>query len=365
MAHIVIDARESGSTTGRYIDKLIEYLAQLPSDHNFTVLTRESRVAYLKKLAPGFKVRVTKHKEFTFAEQFGLLKQLRNLKAGLVFFPMAQQPVLYRGPVVTTINDLTTLRFRNPSKNWLIFTVKRWVYKGVVKIVARKSAALLTFTEFVKDDVARFARLNSRKITVTYPAADPIPDAAQSVEGLSGKRFIMYIGRPLPHKNLPRLIDAFVSLRQKYPDLHLVLAGKQDTLYKRIAKDVRRRTLKNIHFTGFVSEGELRWLYENTAAYVFPSLSEGFGLPGLEAMMHGAPVISSNATCLPEVYQDGALYFDPESVDDIADKISDALRDEKLAKDLVRKGNKVAVKYSWQHMAEQTLAVFDEVLEDS
>jgi glycosyltransferase involved in cell wall biosynthesis len=111
-------------------------------------------------------------------------------------------------------------------------------------------------------------------------------------------------------------------------------------------------------FTDFINEGELRWLYEHSAAYVFPSLSEGFGLPGLEAMIHGTPVVSSDATCLPEVYGDAAHYFDPRDVRDMAAKISDVLTDSKLRQDLIKKGTAQAAKYSWQRMAEQTLEIY-------
>jgi glycosyltransferase involved in cell wall biosynthesis len=111
-----------------------------------------------------------------------------------------------------------------------------------------------------------------------------------------------------------------------------------------------------------VSEGELRWLYEHCAAYVFPSLSEGFGLPGLEAMVHGAPVVSSNATCLPEVYGDAAHYFDPLNVDDIARKITEVLDNQALRNNLIARGHAQAATYSWRRMAEQTLAVYEACL---
>src|SRR5687768_13850020 len=128
MKHIVIDARESGTSTGRYIDKLVENLANLKPRHKITVLTKKKRVAFMQGIAPKFTVVATRAKEFTFAEQLSLLRQIRGLKPDLVFFPAAQQPILYRGKVVTTIQDLTATRWRNPAKNWLIFTVKRWVY---------------------------------------------------------------------------------------------------------------------------------------------------------------------------------------------------------------------------------------------
>src|SRR3989344_7517158 len=302
------------------------------------------------------------HKEFTFKEQVGFKKQLQNLKPDLAHFTMVQQPIFYRSNVVTTMNDLTTVRFRNPSKNWLIFTIKRSVYKIVNKIAARKSAALLTYTKFVKDDVARFARTNSRKITVTYLAADKIEEEPELVEGLEDSQFIMYIGRPLPHKNLGRLIEAFALLKQSHPKLKLVLAGKKDMLYRRHAADVKTKGIQDVIFTGFVSEGQLRWLYENTTAYIFPSLSEGFGLPGLEAMVAGAPVVSSSATCLPEVYGEAVVYFDPLDVEDMAAKIASVIDSKAKADGLREKGKKQAAKYSWKRMAEQTLEVYKEVL---
>jgi len=362
MKKIAIDARESGTTSGRYVDKLVEYLHRLNPDYKIIVLTRKKRVEFMKKNAPRFEVVETRFKEFSFGEQLGLLKQLHLIKPDLMHFAMVQQPILYRGKVITTMNDLTTTRFRNPAKNWLVFAIKQRIYKWVNVIVARKSKALITFTEYVKDDVAKFARVNSRKITVTPLAADIIKDAPEPVAELEDKDFVMYVGRPGPHKNLDRLVDAFAKLRQDNPQLRLVLAGKRDALYKRLEKRVAQKNVGNVIFTGFVSEGELRWLYEHTKAYVFPSLSEGFGLPGLEAMAHGAPVVSSGATCLPEVYGDGALYFDPLDVNDMTEKINAVINDKKLADGLVQKGKKVATRYSWQRMAEQTLAVYKEVL---
>jgi len=364
MKHIVIDARESGTSTGRYIDKLIEYLHKLGPKYKVTVLTKRKRADFMNTIAPKFTVLSTRVKEFTFAEQTKLLKQIKAQQADLVFFPAAQQPILYRGKVVTTINDLTTVRFRNPAKNWLVFTIKRWVYIWLNRYVGRKSVHLITISEFVKDDFARFANINSRKITTTHLAADKITDKPEPLEELVDKQFIMYVGRPLPHKNLDRLIEAFAKLRQTHPQLRLVLAGKKDSLYRQHERTVTAKGIKNVIFTDFVSEGQLRWLYENTAAYVFPSLSEGFGLPGLEAMVHGAPVVSSNATCLPEVYQDGALYFDPLDVDDMAAKIEAMIDNKKLQTKYTAKGAQVAKQYSWERMARQTLEVFNQALND-
>ena len=365
MTRIIIDARELRTTTGRYVERLLHYLQEIDQENNYTILLKPKDMDGWTPTNKHFKKVACPYKEFTFAEQIPFLRQLNKLGADLVHFPMVQQPVAYRGKVVTTMNDFTTLRFRNPTKNHLIFTIKQRVYKRVNKIVARKSAALFTYTEFVKTDIARFAHINSRKITVTYCAADKITARTEPYPELIDKSFIMYIGRPLPHKNLGRLLEAFPLIKEQYPDLRLVLAGKKDELYKRYEKFVQKNHISDVIFTDFISEGQLRWLYQNAQAYVFPSLSEGFGLPGLEAMVHGCPVVSSNATCLPEVYGDAAVYFDPENVDDMATQISRVLASKKLRDNLVTKGKLQAAKYSWRRMAEQTLAVYNQVLEQN
>lgn len=365
MKRIVIDNRESGTTTGRYSDKLVEYLHKIGPSYDITILAKEHRVKCLQEIAPNFTIVSTPYKEFTFDEQLGFCKQIKQLNPDLVFFSMVQQPVLYRGAVVTTMQDLTTIRFRNPEKNWLIFTLKREVYKWVNKHVARKSQLLITPTEFVKQDIINYCGVSPDKITVTYESADKITTPAETVAVVAKQkgRFILSVGRPAPNKNLWRLVEAFTALAASQPDLHLVLAGKFSPAYETLRDRAKQTEFADrIIFTDFVSEGQLRWLYENAAAYIFPSLSEGFGLPGLEAMQYGVPVVSSNATCLPEVYKDAALYFDPYDPSDMAAKIEQVLNSPKLAKQLAEKGRKLVKTYSWKRMAEQTLDVLEKAL---
>jgi GT2 family glycosyltransferase/glycosyltransferase involved in cell wall biosynthesis len=360
---VLVDARESGTSSGRYVDKLLEYLHKENLDFKVVLLAKKHRLDYLKNLVPNFDVVETKYKEFTFGEQFGLLFQIKRLKPDLVFFPMVQQPIFYRGPVVTMMQDLTTTRFNNPTKNRLIFSVKQHIYKHVNRVVAKKSRAILTFTEFVKNEVAIFCKVTPNKITVTPLAADKITVPATAIKNLYSERFICYVGRPQTHKNLNRLVEAFTMLSKTEPDLYLVFAGKKDDLYQKLEELVVSKGLsERVIFTDFLSEGELRWLYENAAAYVFPSLSEGFGLPSLEAMVHSCPVVSSNASCLPEVNGEAAIYFNPEDVNDMAQKISSVINNDKLQQELIKKGHSQALRYSWQTTARKTLEVFYDVL---
>ena len=361
MSRIVFDARELRTSSGRYVERLLHYLQALDRENDYRVLLKPADMDW-RPSSPNFHTVACPHKEFTFDEQFGLKEQIEGLKPDLVHFTFAQQPIWYRGKVVTTFHDLTTMRFNNPDKNPLVFKLKQQVYKFVVKQAAKKSAVILAPSQFVKNDVAEFTGVDPAKITVTYEAADKIPDKPEPVIEVIDKSFIMYLGRPTPHKNLERLIQAFAVLNSNHPDLWLVLGGQTDANYRELEKLVQANGIKNVVFTGLLSEGQLRWSYEHCAAYVFPSLSEGFGLPGLEAMLHGAPVVASRATCLPEVYGDAARYFDPLSSQAMADAINEVLTDKNLRIELIKKGAEQVKKYSWERLAKQTLEVYQKAL---
>lgn len=362
MAKIVVDSREWNTSTGRYINNLVRCLEKIDKDNQYKILMKPEDLDSWDPSSSSFVKIKCSYKEFSLSEQLGFRSQLNRIRPSLVHFPMTQQPAWYTGKTITTINDLTTVRFNNPSKNRFAFWIKQRVYSWLTRRVANKSDALITYSQFVKDDIVKFAKIDPEKVSVIPLAAELIIDKPEPLPALADKRFIMYVGRPTPHKNLERLIEAFVKLKSNHPDIILVLAGRKDENYRRIESEVRQRTIKNVVFTDHVSEGRLRWLYENCSAYVFPSLSEGFGLPGLEAMTHGAPVVSSNATCLPEVYGDAAHYFDPLNTQAMADAINEVLTDKDLRLKLTKLGHEHAASYSWTRTATQTLAVYKDVL---
>jgi glycosyltransferase involved in cell wall biosynthesis len=372
---IVIDARESGTSSGRYVDKLLEYLQRIDYENQYILLLKKHRLDIYSDMPSNFSTLECNIKEFTFAEQINLALLLYKIKPDLVHFLMVQQPLLYFGKKVTTMQDLTTLRFHNPSKNPLVFWVKQRVYWVVNFLAVRFSKHVIAISEYTKQDVIKTLHFkHPEKITVTLESADYIQEKPVEIDSLLGQRFISYVGRHQPHKNLERLVKAHRLLLKKYPELILAIVGNKDAnseILEKWINDMLDTTnngkgtntkASNVVFTGFVSDAQLKWLYRNTACYVFPSLSEGFGLPGLEAMIHGTPVASSNATCLPEVNGDGAIYFDPLNVQDMAEKISTLLSDKILVRGLVAKGKKQVSKFSWRKMAEQTLNVYRDVL---
>lgn len=361
--YIVIDARPIARSTGRYVFKLVENLARIDTHNRYTVLVWSDFDQNSLPLPANFSYLIADYPvNGSLKEQLNFYWLLKRLKPDLVHFGMTQQPFLYRGAKVTTIHDLIALRFKNPAANRLVFRVKQSVYGRLVKHAARTSRQLVVPTEYVKQDLCGYTGVKPAKVTVTYEAADPITAATKPLAAVQGKPFILYVGRPQPHKNLWRLIEAFDILKRQHPDLHLVLAGKSDKNYQAIAKKTSTEQIANVIFADFAPDPQLKWLYQNCQAYVFPSLSEGFGLPGLEAMAAGAPVVSSNAACLPEVYGDAARYFDPADAAAMVQAIDDVLRDEALREQLIKAGAAQAKKYSWRRMAEQTLAIYCQAL---
>jgi glycosyltransferase involved in cell wall biosynthesis len=362
MAHIVIDARIISSSTGRYTERLLHYLEKIDTSNKYTVLVREKDKNYWQPTNPNFSVDVAEYAPHTFSEQLGFLKQLNTYKADLVHFTQVHQPVRYRGRKITTIHDFTLLNTYNPDKNWFIFRAKQLVGRFVFRHVVKTSAAIVCPTNYTRDELLRRYRVSEKKVSTTHLAGEMRTKAITPYEKVGDSPFIMYVGQQSEYKNVARLGDAHQRLLATHPDLKLVLVGKIDNAAKRNQDYFNAAAYKNIIFTGFTEDDQLNWLYKHAAAYVFPSRMEGFGLPGIEAMMMGAPVVSSSATCLPEVYEDAAIYFDPLNVADMTEKIGAVLSDAKLRNALIEKGYAQAKKYSWETTTKKTHDVYLSVL---
>ncbi len=359
--HIVIDARIVNSSTGRYVERLLHYLQEVDTINRYTVLVPSKDELFWTPSADNFTVKTADFANYSFAEQIGFKQFLDQLHPDLVHFCMPQQPVFYKGAKVTTFHDLTLVRTYNSDKNWLVFHAKQFVGKFIFKSVAKTSKQIIAPSEFTKQDLIEFTGISPDKVTVTYEAADVSIDKLKPYEH-PFKHYILYVGQQSDYKNIRRLGDAHQRLIKKYPDLGLVLVGSKNASALKNEAYFTERNYKNILFTGFVEDPQRDWLYTKADAYVFPSLMEGFGLPGLEAMGYGTPVISSNATCLPEVYSEAAHYFNPNDTTDMARAIDEVLSNDLLRNEMIKQGYTQLKKYSWHKMAEQTHDVYMRVL---
>lgn len=368
MKHIVIDARLIETSTGRYMQRLVEGINDqfaATDSIRYTVLVPSAHVDTWQNRLANLTVTPADEKWYTFAEQWSLYCRLRRLKPDLVHFTMPNQPLLWTKPSVTTIHDVTLIRFDNlrPGDSRFVYWLRKKIFLGLLHVVVRRTKAIISPTEFVRQDLAKyFGNRFLNKIHTTHLAGE-IPDVvAEPVESFVDKSFLFFIGNPFPYKNVWRIIDAFRVLKQTYPELYLVLAGKKNEFYQQLEHRVKEEGILDVHFVGFVSDGEKRWLCQNARAFVTASYSEGFCMPVLEAMIEGSPVVSSNASCLPEVVGDAGVLFNPDSTKDLVEKLMPVLADESYRQELIEKGRLHAASFSWQRMVTQVHDIYMDVL---
>jgi glycosyltransferase involved in cell wall biosynthesis len=364
MSRIVIDGRILGSSTGRYVEFLLQHLQQLDHDNQYFVLLRKSAYKTWQPTAKNFQPVLADYPMYSRSGQFAIARHITTLKPDLVHFTFQFVPIGYHGPYIITIHDLTQLRFKNiGTGSRLLYGVKHRALAQAIRWAAKRAQHILVPTEYVKQDINKTFGIPLSRISVTVEAAEPPKRQLKTpVSSLQNKDFILYVGTAHAHKNLDRLVDAFRLLQTNREGLHLALAGKHDVIYKRFMARTAKKQIPNIHMLGFVSEAELQWLYASALAYVFPSLSEGFGLPPLEAMGHGLPVVASNTTCIPEVCGSAAHYFNPEDPQSIAKAVTEVLTKTELRDRLIHSGYAQLRKFSWERMAKQTLDVYKKFL---
>jgi glycosyltransferase involved in cell wall biosynthesis len=284
----------------------------------------------------------------------------------LLFVPAHVLPVIHPRRSVVTVHDLGYLYY--PEAHRLLDRV----YLDLsTRYNARAAAHLIADSSATKRDLIERYGTDSDRITVIYPGYDaanlqPVRDK-EAIESIKAKYdifsdYILFVGTLQPRKNLPRLIRAFSNLQPLTSNLQLVIAGKKGWLYEGIFRQVEELGLTgNVVFTGYVTQEDLPALLSGARLFVFPSLYEGFGLPVLEAMACGTPVVCSNAASLPEVAGGAALLVDPLDVEGLAAALERVLGDEELRARLTQRGFEQARRFSWEKCARETLKVLENV----
>jgi len=370
--HIVIDARRIRDFgIGTYIRSLVQALSKIDSTNQYTVVSGPAEVSLLSELPENFRTAVYARDDHSYFDHLAFPVFLRGLSPDLVHIPLNRVPLLMIKPYVVTIHDMANLLFEDQSS--LRMQLRRFRFRRGLMRANR----VIAVSEATKRDVENVLGVPPDRIRRVYNAPDPGFSQRASSPGQEQSRileryqiqypFLLYAGNIRKHKNVPRLVEAFAVVRDQlashpvYKDLRLVIIGDTISDYPAVRQTViRSRVEQVVRFLGFVPFDTLRCFYESAAGFVFPSRYEGFGLPPLEAMACGTPVVTSNVSSLPEVVGEAAMLVNPENVFDIARGIREVLLDEELRSRLIRRGREQAARFSWSWTARQVLEIYME-----
>ncbi len=355
-------ARRTG--TERYSLELINALLDLDSDHVLRLyVPRKPPIGLFRDHAdivvlPGNRL-------WTHSK---LGPHTRRHPPDVLFVPSHVLPIIGPKRTVVTVHDLGYEYFPEahpPNERRYL----RWSTKRHARVATR----IIADSQATKQDLVRLYGADPDRIRVVYLAPDPelkpIKDKIKlsltlAQFGIPGyAKYLLHVGAMRPRKNLDRLIEAFAIVRERRPEqkLHLMLVGDMASEGHRLRQKAKAMgLLEFIRFPGFILPHQIATVYSGAAAYVLPSLFEGFGLPALEAQACETPLVCANSSSLPEIAGEGALYFDPLNVEDMADAIERALTDRDLREELIAKGRENLKRFSWQKAAQETLAVLEE-----
>ena len=376
--------------TAHYTSALVHHLLAIDKENTY-VLFFDGRIKTAGHPSPGdgFRLPVmdwaNKNVEMVFlpvsrlpfvTTYWFLARALRRAKLDLFHSPAHPLPLGYNGKSVWTVHDLAIYNhpewFPGGARQW--FSTRVTVPRSISRVTR-----LIAVSENTKRDMMRIFNVPKEKISVIYEGAPKI----NQNDNTKFKNYFLFIGTIEPRKNLVRLIDAFIQFRQNNLQLtlhhpsrisggtgqatyNLLLAGASGWKNDEVFLSIERANLKlgkgSVQYLGYVSEEEKMALLKNATAFVWPSLYEGFGLPVLEAMSVGVPVITSNVSSIPEITGDAAVLVDPESVEEIADAMKRIVEDRALREQLKTRGVARAKEFTWEKMAKETLAVYQEVL---
>ncbi len=365
---IAIDARKLHDYgIGTYVRNLTHWLGKLGGSDTYVLVCRRDDEDFVRSLGPQFEFLPEAARNYSVREQLTVPFALARAKIDLFHAPHYVVSPLTPCPFIVTIHDCIHLRFPEYLPNRMAHGYARTMMRGS----ARRARRVLTVSQASKQDILHYLRVPQEKVEVIYNGLDErlaTPPTADEVARVRERfqlqsPFVLYTGNIKPHKNVDRLIEAYSILRRRgFQDTRLLIIGDEISKYPNLRRLVHRFQLhQHVRFLGFVPDATLSALYRLASLFVFPSLYEGFGLPPLEAMAAGAPVVTSNVSSLPEVVDDAALLVDPMDAGAIADAMARVLADAGLRAELRARGLERVKAFSWQRSVERIRAVYTEV----
>lgn len=370
---ILIDGRFWGlenAGLGRYTINLVEELGKIDGKNKYLLLLRKK---YFNKLSlpDNWTSLLADFKHYGLYEQLKLPGLISSHKPDLVHFLHFNVPYFFKGPYIVTIHDILMHKQKGLEATTLPFCsyfIKRLGYKTVFRRAVMRAERVIVPSESVKKEVVDYYQIDPGKISVTYEGLDERILQKEDGKKVMAKyqidsSYFIYAGNAYPHKNLKRAVEAVVQLnKQTDKKVLLVVATSRGVFEKRLKTEIEKiGAAEYVRLLGYIPDSDLGALYENSLAFVFPSLSEGFGLPGLEALASGTILIASDIPVFREVYKESAFYFNPFDFTSIEKSMQDVIRmKDEQRKEVIDKGKEFAKRYSWSKMARETLRIYED-----
>jgi glycosyltransferase involved in cell wall biosynthesis len=372
---IAIDIRRMTEFgVGTYTRNTVRALGRLDRQNKYFLLGSAEKVAEIGPLPPNFHAIPLLERDTTVKGYFDCRAALKRLNCNLVHIPhLFWLPRNLPCPYVMTVHDV--LEHMHGARDHS--GIRRSLHFHLTRRVLKNAARVFAVSRFTKSEIEKLFGISSGRIEVVYNAIDErflSGHASEADRQLLAERylvtnpFLLYAGRISPHKNVVRIIEAFSALKAelekegRFPDLKLIIIGDELSKHPDLRRTVVRGGVQNdVRFMGFVPIEVLRIFYDVAKIFIFPSLYEGFGLPPLEAMAHGTPVVASNSSSLPEVVGNAAMLVNPENVFEIMRALHRVLVDQALRDRLKERGYEQATKFSWDASAHQILAAYQDV----
>jgi len=379
---IGIDARfygPVGKGLGRYTQEIVDNILKLDQQNKYVIFLCKENFNEFDD-SKNIKKVLADAKWYSFTEQIKMPWLIWKEHLDLMHFPHFNVPIFCPTKFIVTIHDLILTKFpttRATTLGPILYKIKNFFYKLVIWLAVKRAKKIITVSHFTKNDIMKKFKIKTERIIVTYEGVANFTKGREGQEiddkkiilgyninsfhkDVQNKPFLFYVGNAYPHKNLEGLIKVYIEIYKSNPNLALILVGKEDYFYKRL-KDFANKLNIKVIFPGYVPDNQLGILYRQALAYVFPSFYEGFGLPALEAMAYGCPVVSSNQASMPEILGNAAIYFNPYNEKEMANQIKKIIEDDNLRQTLIKKGLEQVKKYSWQECAKETLAIYHQI----
>jgi glycosyltransferase involved in cell wall biosynthesis len=369
--HVAIDVRHWGDFgIGTHIRNLIRSLARIDTENRYTLIADERVMPELTGLGANFQLILYNRSDRELASNATFPAFLRRLGANLYHIPLNSVPYWMPRPYVVTLHDMSSVLFPQTR------SLRSALHEIRFRRGLQRAEWVLAVSGSTKRDVETVLGIPGDKVRLVPNAPDPMfLEAARGLDPATARAvldryqvhypFVLYAGTIRQQKNVPRLVEAFAVLKQElvdyeeYANLRLIVIGDEISRYPQVRRAVQQsRVEQSVRFLGFVPLDVLRVFYKSAAVFAFPSLYEGFGLPPLEAMACGTPVVTSNVSSLPEVVADAAVTVNPENVFDIARGLKDVLTDAALRERLIARGYEQLEQFSWERTARQVLEIY-------